>query len=242
MLGFDELIELKNPQNTNIKISYDSKVYDLLVVQSISYRIDESKKPIYGFNDRRFHKVLSGKAIASGLITIKKYSKDALISLIKSTDTISLRKNVSEAIKNRADLIYELVSGDIKTAKELANADYAVGTVLRYNKNLQKFGKTILLAETAKRVAQLKALDDTKNAVFEDFLLRIGHEAEIKLIINLNDQEENEYLSPTAIEDIRPKTLVFENLHFISKQTSIDSGSSSIDDTYEFIANVEKER
>lgn len=149
MLGFDELIELKNPQNTNIKISYDSKVYDLLVVQSISYRIDESKKPIYGFNDRRFHKVLSGKAIASGLITIKKYSKDALISLIKSTDTISLRKNVSEAIKNRADLIYELVSGDINTAKELANADYAVGTVLRNNKNLQKFGKTILLAETA---------------------------------------------------------------------------------------------
>ena len=52
MLATGELIELKSPDNVTLKISYNGLIYDLLVVQAISYRIDESKKPIYGFHDR----------------------------------------------------------------------------------------------------------------------------------------------------------------------------------------------
>lgn len=238
MIATGELIELKNPDNVSLKIGYNGIVHDLLIVQAISYRIDESKKPIYGFHDRHYHKVLSGKAIASGTIAIKKYSKDALIGIIKSTEKESLRLQVARSIKAKVDLIYELISNDLSVAT--ANSTNSTDS---YDTKLKKFGKSALMIEVAKRVKELSSSKENNNVSYEDELLRYGNNNfEMKLYIKLDD--ESEYFLENPQEDDAPhNTIVFTNLQFISKQTSIIAGQTSIDDVYEFIANVElKER
>ena len=237
MLATGELIELKSPDNVTLKISYNGIIYDLLVVQAISYRIDESKKPIYGFHDRHYHKVLAGKAIASGSIAIKKYSKDALIGIIKTNDKASLRSMVAESVKAKVDLIYELISSDLSVLK--ANA-----TNNEDSKEIKskKFAKSALLIEVAKRVEKItKHLDS--NPVYEDDLLVYGNNNfEMKLLIKFDEQSEY-YMTSGQNDDEPANTVVFTNLQFISKQTNVVAGQTSIDDVYEFIANVEtKER
>lgn len=237
MLATGELIELKSPDNVTLKISYNGLIYDLLVVQSISYRIDESKKPIYGFHDRHYHKVLAGKAIASGSIAIKKYSKDALIGIIKANDHASLRSMVAESVKAKVDLIYELISSDLSVVK--ANATNNTDSEAIKSK---KFAKSALLIEVAKRVKKITEHLDS-NPVYEDDLLVYGNNNfEMKLLIKFDEQ--SEYYMTSAQKDDEPaNTVVFTNLQFISKQTNVVAGQTSIDDVYEFIANVEtKER
>ena len=237
MLATGELIELKSPDNVTLKISYNGIIYDLLVVQAISYRIDESKKPIYGFHDRHYHKVLAGKAIASGSIAIKKYSKDALIGIIKTNDKASLRSMVAASVKAKVDLIYELISSDLSVLK--ANATDKTDSDSIKSK---KFAKSALLIEVAKRVEKItKHLDS--NPVYEDDLLVYGNNNfEMKLLIKFDEQSEY-YMTSGQNDDEPANTVVFTNLQFISKQTNVVAGQTSIDDVYEFIANVEtKER
>lgn len=237
MLATGELIELKSPDNVTLKISYNGTIYDLLVVQGISYRIDESKKPIYGFHDRHYHKVLAGKAIASGSIAIKKYSKDALIGIIKANDHASLRSMVAESVKAKVDLIYELISSNLSVVK--ANATNNTDSDAIKSK---KFAKSALLIEVAKRVKKITEQLDA-DAVYEDDLLVYGNNNfEMKLLIKFDEQ--SEYYMPFGQNDDEPaNTVVFTNLQFISKQTNVVAGQTSIDDVYEFIANVEtKER
>ena len=237
MLATGELIELKSPDNVTLKISYNGLIYDLLVVQAISYRIDESKKPIYGFHDRHYHKVLAGKAIASGSIAIKKYSKDALIGIIKVNDKASLRSMVAESVKAKVDLIYELISSDLSVVK--ANATDSKDSDPIKSK---KFAKSALLIEVAKRVKKITEQLDS-NPVYEDDLLVYGNNNfEMKLLIKFDEQSEY-YMTSGQDNDEPANTVIFTNLQFISKQTNVVAGQTSIDDVYEFIANVEtKER
>lgn len=237
MLATGELIELKSPDNVTLKISYNGIIYDLLVVQSISYRIDESKKPIYGFHDRHYHKVLAGKAIASGSIAIKKYSKDALIGIIKANDNASLRSMVAESVKAKVDLIYELISSNLSVVK--ANATNNTDSEAIKSK---KFAKSALLIEVAKRVKKITEQLDS-NPVYEDDLLVYGNNNfEMKLLIKFDEQSEY-YMTSGQKDDEPANTVIFTNLQFISKQTNVVAGQTSIDDVYEFIANVEtKER
>ena len=237
MLATGELIELKSPDNVTLKISYNGIIYDLLVVQAISYRIDESKKPIYGFHDRHYHKVLAGKAIASGSIAIKKYSKDALLGIIKANDKASLRSMVAASVKAKVDLIYELISSDLSVLKANATNDKDSESI-----KSKKFAKSALLIEVAKRVEKIaKHLDS--NPVYEDDLLVYGNNNfEMKLLIKFDEQSEY-YMTSGQNDDEPANTVVFTNLQFISKQTNVVAGQTSIDDVYEFIANVEtKER
>ena len=64
----------------------------------------------------------------------------------------------------------------------------------------------------------------------------------MKLLIKFDEQ--SEYYMESGQDDDEPaNTVVFTNLQFISKQTNVVAGQTSIDDVYEFIANVEtKER
>lgn len=237
MLATGELIELKSPDNVTLKISYNGTIYDLLVVQGISYRIDESKKPIYGFHDRHYHKVLAGKAIASGSIAIKKYSKDALIGIIKANDHASLRSMVAASVSAKVDLIYELISSNLSVVKANATDNTDSNAI-----KSKKFAKSALLIEVAKRVKKITEQLDA-DAVYEDDLLVYGNNNfEMKLLIKFDEQ--SEYYMPSSQKDDEPaNTVVFTNLQFISKQTNVVAGQTSIDDVYEFIANVEtKER
>ena len=237
MLATGELIELKSPDNVTLKISYNGVIYDLLVVQAISYRIDESKKPIYGFHDRHYHKVLAGKAIASGSIAIKKYSKDALIGIIKANDHASLRSMVAESVKAKVDLIYELISSDLSVVKANATNNEDLDSI-----KSKKFAKSALLIEVAKRVKKIAEQLDS-SPVYEDDLLVYGNNNfEMKLLIKFDEQSEY-YMTSGQKDDEPANTVVFTNLQFISKQTNVVAGQTSIDDVYEFIANVEtKER
>ena len=237
MLATGELIELKSPDNVTLKISYNGIIYDLLVVQAISYRIDESKKPIYGFHDRHYHKVLAGKAIASGSIAIKKYSKDALLGIIKANDKASLRSMVAESVKAKVDLIYELISSDLNVVK--ANATNKKDSDPIKSK---KFAKSALLIEVAKRVEKIAKHHDAKTVYEDDLLVYGNNNFEMKLLIKFDEQSEY-YMTSGQNNDEPANTVVFTNLQFISKQTNVVAGQTSIDDVYEFIANVEtKER
>ena len=237
MLATGELIELKSPDNVTLKISYNGIIYDLLVVQSISYRIDESKKPIYGFHDRHYHKVLAGKAIASGSIAIKKYSKDALIGIIKANDNASLRSMVAASVKAKVDLIYELISSDLSVVKANATKNKDSEEI-----KSKKFAKSALLIEVAKRVKKITEHLDSKPVYEDDLLVYGNNNFEMKLLIKFDEQSEY-YMTSGQKDDEPANTVVFTNLQFISKQTNVVAGQTSIDDVYEFIANVEtKER
>lgn len=53
------------------------------LVQFLKYRIDDNKKPVYGFTNDSFSKTIKGKRIVSGFIGIKKISRDIVNDLFK---------------------------------------------------------------------------------------------------------------------------------------------------------------
>ena len=259
MLSSTETLVLKNPNDVSLTVSKDGKLFELLVVQSIQLRIDENKKPIYGFNDRFFHKVLSGKTICSGVITIKKYSKDALFSAINTKDGYELKQRVAESVKSKVDFIYELLSTDTNITAQ-SNTDFLTGKVTGSNNEVfKKFNKIVLMAEVARRTAVIKSQVDLAKPFCSDDLLTLGQTSEISLVIDFNNVPDNydAYISPQVtktndsnIVSLAKKfkkndakdLLILKNLHFISKQENVMAGDSDIDEHYEFIANIDQKR
>lgn len=235
MLSNEEMINLKNPSNVTIKIGEDDHFNDILIVQQFQYRIDETKKPNYGFSRRHYHNVLAGKAIASGTIAIKKHSKDALLGLMKATEQKSLATVVASAIKAKLDLIYELMSGDFDSYSKSAESTTYDSTTKDMSV-MKKFGKSILAAEVANRMTNYSKND---SSIKEDELLRIGHNTNIKICIDFSDK--NSYLSSDVFDTQKTSTiLTFNNVQFVSKEASIVVGDNDIDEIYSFIANVEE--
>lgn len=74
-----ELIELMTPKSTTIKINGNT----LELVQYFGYKIEENKRPVFGFNNQSFSNTISGKKIASGKIGLKKTTIDAIASIAK---------------------------------------------------------------------------------------------------------------------------------------------------------------
>ena len=235
MLANEELIKLKNPKNVSIKIGEDDNFHDVLIVQQFQYRIDETKKPNYGFSRRHYHNVLAGKAIASGTIVIKKHSKDALLGLMKATEQKTLVATIASSIKSKLDLIYELMAGDFNTYSSKADST-SYDTDTKDTNVLKKFGKSILAAEVANRMTNYAGHD---SSIKEDELLRMGHSTNIKISVDFSDK--NSFLSNKVFKKNPVSNfLIFDNVQFVSKEASIVVGDNDIDEVYSFIANVEE--
>jgi len=92
-------------------------------------------------------------------------------------------------------------------------------------KNSQKVPCLLKLPSVLKK---LKHLDS--NPVYEDDLLVYGNNNfEMKLLIKFDEQSEY-YMTSGQDDDEPANTVIFTNLQFISKQTNVVAGQTSIDE------------
>ena len=109
----DNVLKLVTPFTSKLCFENGKENLELELVQFLKYQIEDNKKPIYGFTNSSFSKTIKGKRIASGIIGVKKTTRDVIGKLIlEKTNT------VKDSLKEYSDLKSELVLNLIKENKE----------------------------------------------------------------------------------------------------------------------------
>lgn len=223
----NEIIEFISPSSVILTINNDNTTRQILAIESIQLKVDENKKPIFGYGDRHFHKVLSGKTICSGVLVIKKISKNTLADFLSRNDDKLVLKSVSDNLNKRIDFLYELQSTALRDNKtSLVASSTLKELALNNTKNysVEKFKDYEVELEIARRIANIKDKSYNNN---DDVLLKLGHKNELTF---------NVYYDKENIQNV----LKLKNLHFISKQENILGHNSDVSEIYEFISNIER--
>lgn len=222
----NEIVEFISPSSVILTIDNDKTTRQILAIESIQLKVDENKKPIFGYGDRHFHKVLSGKTICSGVLVIKKISKNTLADFLSKNDERvleSVRKNLGK----RIDFLYELQSTALRDSKTSLVASSTLKELAlnnTENHSVEKFKDYEVELEIARRIASIKDKSYNNN---DDVLLKLGHKSELTF---------NVYYDKENIQNV----LKLKNLHFISKQENILGHNSDVSEIYEFISNIER--
>jgi hypothetical protein len=260
MINSKNVFKIDNPKNVTIQVKLNENNFvDLDITQSFVYRIEEVKKPVYGFNERNFTKVLSGKTIATGNIVIKKHSKEAILNKLKSAEEETLARQIAAALTNKFDTIYTLLDeANLKDDRlKFLMMDETSPSYVDYKKSndffieqKKKFNSAVLQEQIALRTQT--ARDNAKNNNYKtDDLLKLGYGTDsITIKVNFNaEQELNEYkrkvdniTNEITLERNKSSdsySMIFTNVHFVSKEGGIAVGNDDIDEIYSFIANIE---
>lgn len=221
MLSRNNILSLDSPGETTISINFNNREFvEIDLVQVLNIETSESKTPIFGFENQSFHSVLSGKRVITGQIVIKKSSQEAIINTIYNDNDEKLNDSLKKRLLSKIDTIYELLDNKLDELK-IASAGEKIAQVTEdyiiQQKN--KFAPELIMAEISNRVSSISQMN---NKTIKD-LLDIGHQYPIKLKIKNNNSN-----------------LIVNDVHFLSKSTSIDINQEDIDDVYNFIGNVEK--
>ena len=82
---------------------------ELELVQFLKYVIEDNKKPVYGFTNSSFSKAIKGKRIVSGIIGIKKTTRDVIGKLI-SENTNTVDDDLAAYAKAKSNLMIEMIT------------------------------------------------------------------------------------------------------------------------------------
>ena len=179
-------------------------------MQFLKYQIEDNKKPIYGFTNSSFSKTIKGKRIASGIIGVKKTTRDVIGKLIKDkTNT------VQSYLKECSDLKSELVLNLIKENEHEISENLIKTTDFFYK--YQDF--------VSKQVAATESTN-------EDAFLDIERNADGLSPINIKLFKEGQ-LNNNPI-------LHFVNVTFVGKEGTITIQENTVLETYSFIANCQQ--
>ena len=188
----------------------------LPLTQVVSYRIEENKKPIYGFNKKDFTTMIRGKTIVSGHIIIKKQMKD-IVGRFKNNKDFMVQSttelvNQKIAYVSRIKNSNVIVNADNKITKKMAFDDWQENIMDTYTKLIEK----------------LKPED-----VNNDSFLDMGFDDNVELKINFNILKDNniDYENSSDI-------LTVTNVHFMSREGEISIAKDSIDEVYTFVGNL----
>lgn len=204
------MIEVQTPKLCQLIINEKP----LPLTQVVSYKIEENKKPIYGYNKKDFNTMIRGKTIVSGHIVIKKSMKDIIGTLIKAKSYDFSWVTPKEKI----DLIYKLQLKNREDEKDKLNVWY--DQILQTYTSIQNSYKTSSI--------------DTKNDTFLD--MSYG-DNEIELKINFNILQTNNGSYEINMKESGDMIIV-KNVHFISREGEISISKDSIDEVYTFVGNL----
>ena len=224
----DEYIE--SPIDCKIFLKYKSsagtEIKEVLLTQTLSYRITENKKPVYGFNRNRFGQVIKGKRLIEGVIVLKKSIFNEIGDLIDlssinnsskklTTEKIAYLKSVLPENTNLMNLVKEYekdaaVHYEMEKMKLEKSQKYNIFNSLPQGTNLiVAFGSVINSNEF--KIKHKKILE--KNS--------IDYATELEKLIK-SDSE-----------------LVIEDINFLEKAGEVNISKSDIDEVYKFFGSLD---
>ena len=201
------MLKLVTPFTSKLCFENGSDNLELELVQFLKYTIEDNKKPIYGFTNSSFSKTIKGKRIASGIIGIKKTTRDIIGKLIKDKTN-----SVQDKLKQYSELKSELVLNLIKDNEYELSEDIIKTSDFFYD--YQEFVR--------KRVAATDSTD-------EDSFLDIENNHDGLSQINIKLFKEGQLTSNPIMQ--------FKNVTFVSKGGTIAIQENTVLETYTFIAN-----
>lgn len=179
-------------------------------MQFLKYQIEDNKKPIYGFTNSSFSKTIKGKRIASGIIGVKKTTRDVIGKLIKDkTNTVQdVLKNCS---KLKSDLVLSLIEENENELSEglIKTTDFFYD----YQDYVRK---------------QVESTESTN----EDAFLDIESNSDGLSPINIKLFKEGQFNSNPILH--------FVNVTFVGKEGTITIQENTVLETYSFIANCQQ--
>lgn len=203
------MLKLVTPFTSKLCFENGSDNLELELVQFLKYTIEDNKKPIYGFTNSSFSKTIKGKRIVSGIIGVKKTTRDVIGKLIKDkTNT------VQNDLKNYSELKSELVLNLIKDNEDELSEDIIKTSDFFYE--YQDF--------VSKHVAATESTN-------EDSFLDIENNHDGLSQINIKLFKEGQLKSNPIMQ--------FTNVTFVSKEGTITIQENTVLETYTFIANCQ---
>lgn len=201
------MLKLVTPFTSKLCFENGSDNLELELVQFLKYTIEDNKKPIYGFTNSSFSKTIKGKRIVSGIIGVKKTTRDIIGKLIKDKTN-----RVQDDLKKYSELKSELVLNLIKDNEYELSEDIIKTSDFFYD--YQEFVR--------KQVAATESTD-------EDSFLDIENNHDGLSQINIKLFKEGQLKSNPIMQ--------FKNVTFVSKEGTIAIQENTVLETYTFIAN-----
>ena len=178
-------------------------------MQFLKYQIEDNKKPIYGFTNSSFSKTIKGKRIASGIIGVKKTTRDVIGKLIKEK-TNSIQDDLNNYQKLKSELVLNLIK---ENEYELSE------DIIKASDFFYEYQDSV-----SKRVAATESTD-------EDSFLDIENNHDGLSQINIKLFKEGQLTSNPIMQ--------FTNVTFVSKEGTITIQENTVLETYTFIANCQ---
>ena len=203
------MLKLVTPFTSKLCFENGSDNLELELVQFLKYTIEDNKKPIYGFTNSSFSKTIKGKRIVSGIIGVKKTTRDVIGKLIKDKTN-----RVQDDLKKYSELKSELVLNLIKENEYELSEDIIKASDFFYE--YQDF--------VSKQVAATDSTD-------EDSFLDIENNHDGLSQINIKLFKEGQLKSNPIMQ--------FTNVTFVSKEGTIAIQENTVLETYTFIANCQ---
>ena len=203
------MLKLVTPFTSKLCFENGSDNLELELVQFLKYTIEDNKKPIYGFTNSSFSKTIKGKRIVSGIIGVKKTTRDVIGKLIKDKTN-----RVQDDLKKYSELKSELVLNLIKENEYELSEDIIKASDFFYE--YQDF--------VSKQVAATDSTD-------EDSFLDIENNHDGLSQINIKLFKEGQLKSNPIMQ--------FTNVTFVSKEGTITIQENTVLETYTFIANCQ---
>ncbi|MGL4867018.1 MULTISPECIES: hypothetical protein [Bacteria] len=224
----DEYIE--SPIDCKIFLKYKSssgtELKEVLLTQTLNYRITENKKPVYGFNRNRFGQVIKGKRLIEGVIVLKKSIFNEIGDLIDlssinnssrklTTEKIAYLKSVLPENTNLMNLVKEYekdaaILYEMEKIKLEKSKKYNIFNTLPQGTNLiVAFGSVINSNEFKLKYKKILEKDS------------IDYATELEKLIK-SDSE-----------------LVIEDINFLEKTGEINISKSDIDEVYKFFGSLD---
>lgn len=224
----DEYIE--SPIDCKIFLKYKSSVgteiKEVLLTQTLSYRITENKKPVYGFNRNRFGQVIKGKRLIEGVMVLKKSIFNEIGDLIDlSSINNSSRKLTTEKIAYLKSVLPENTNL-MNLVKE-----YEKDAAVNYEMEKMKI-------EKSQKYNIFNSLPQDTNLIVAFGSLINSNEFKIKYNKIL---EKNSIDYATELEKLikSDSELVIEDINFLEKAGEVNISKSDIDEVYKFFGSLD---
>ena len=206
----DNVLKLVTPFTSKLCFENGKENLELELVQFLKYQIEDNKKPIYGFTNSSFSKTIKGKRIASGIIGVKKTTRDVIGKLIQDK-TNSVQDDLKDYSKLKSELVLNLIKENEHEISE----------------NLIKTTDFFYEYQDGVR-AQVAATKSTN----EDAFLDIESNSDGLSPINIKLFKEGQFNSNPILH--------FVNVTFVGKEGTITIQENTVLETYSFIANCQQ--
>lgn len=206
----------------------EERLKEIALTQTLSYRITENKKPVYGFNQERFQQVIKGKKLLEGVIVLKKSLLNQIDNLIDITPKdIADQKNYTEE-----KLIYlkrNLIADDsIKDVLAKYEDELEDDWLKKKHKYINQKNKCNIFNNLPKGTKIIIAYGSA--IISETFQNKLQ---------TIMSKENSLYKVEEAENLIKENSeFIIEDINFIERSSEITISKSDIDEVYKFFGSL----